>query len=100
MQICRHLRCHYAEINAQRITIRLRFISAKFLASAPPICKSFGGKEIKSRKDKNGNAAILLSDQNPTISKFAVIMLRECAESLKIMHITKNSPTITFPITG
>ena len=27
-------------------------------------------------------------------------MLRECAESLKIMHITKNSPTITFPITG
>ena len=54
MQICGHLRCHYAEINAQRITIRLRFISAKFLASAPPICKSFGGKEIKSRKDKNG----------------------------------------------
>ena len=29
-------------------------------------------KEIKSRKDKNGNAALLLSDQNPTISKFAV----------------------------
>ena len=39
MQIYGHLRCHYAEINAQRITIRLRFISAKFLASAPPICK-------------------------------------------------------------
>ena len=32
-------RCHYAEINAQRIPVRPRFISAKFLVSAPPICK-------------------------------------------------------------
>ena len=72
-------------------------------ADARIFSKELEGKRLRVKyggKDKNGNAAILLSDQNPTISKFAVIMLRECAESLKIMHITKNSPTITFPITG
>ena len=72
-------------------------------ADAHIFSKELEGKRLRVEyggKNKNGNAAILLSDQNPTISKFAVIMLRECAESLKIMHITKNSPTITFPITG
>ncbi len=54
MKICGQLRCRYAKINAQRISIRLRFILAKLLESAP----AKNEKVLEQENEEGSNKAL------------------------------------------